>query len=206
MKLIQANEASEDDLRYLVRSVSVGKIFYARTGRNAWWSTWITRYSPGCFHTSLASAQSFCEKQRVQGTVFYIDEVPALTFHASERVLVAPEINTTKFLSRLDADRMVQILTVLPITTFTFYQVYLLLRPSSLAWQRGYPQRNSMLLHFGAGAQPPEVVNEKDTLLSYQSRSLGPAYKMVWGQRPFSMDRSELHGLVNIWQKEKNTP
>lgn len=200
MNLIPASEASEDDLRYLVRSVSVGKLFYAHTGRNAWWSTWVTQYSRGCFHTSLASAQSFCETQRVQGTVFYIDEIPALIFHAGDRILVAPEINTTKFLSRLDADRLAQITTVLPITTFTFRQVYLLFRPSSLAWQRGYPQRNSMLLHFGAGAQHPEVVNAADALRSYQSRSNGAAYRLGWRQRPFAIDRSVLHELVGIWQ------
>lgn len=197
MRLIPAAEAAEDELLHLVRSVRVGKVYYAHTGRNAWWSTWITRYSRGCFHTSLRAAQSYCEMRRVQGTVFYIDEVPALTFCSGDRVLVATEINTTAFLSRIDQDRVAHIFATLPVTTFTFKQIYLVFRPASLAWRQGYPQQNSMLVHFGVGEEAPEMVAHDDELQSYQSRSLGGGYRLIWTRRPFTVDRSELHSFAD---------
>ncbi len=140
MKLCPASQASTDDLRFMVRSVSVSKIYYVSTGRNAWWSTWATRYSPGCFHTTLASAKWFCESKRVQGTVFCIDELPVLAFHAPERALFAIEINTKHFLCKIDQELLTSVTTVFPVSTMTLQQMHYMFKLGSPLWPRVLPR------------------------------------------------------------------
>lgn len=57
---------------------SLRKIYYISHGRNAWNSTWVRKYKDGCLHTTLQSAKQAAEKWRVSGSVFYIEQVPAL--------------------------------------------------------------------------------------------------------------------------------
>src|SRR4051812_25147339 len=123
MQLAQLLEVPPDDFRARVCAVRVVKVFYVSTGRNAWWSTWVTRYSPGCMHGALESAKAFCEERRRQGTIFYIDELPSLAFVASECALVVSEINTEGFFDRFDAERFASITSVVPIITFSLDQV-----------------------------------------------------------------------------------
>ena len=67
-----------------------GKIYYAHDGRNAWHSTWVQRYFDGCMHTTLQSANEYCEGRRKSGSVFYINELPALwlTIYLGTYVLI----------------------------------------------------------------------------------------------------------------------
>ena len=140
MTLIAASSAELNDLRYMVRSIAVLKVYYVWAGRNAWWNTWSTRYSPGCFHRTLKDAKAFCEGLRVQGTVFYIDELPSLGFLARDRTLVVSEINTESFLRRFDTNRLTSITTALPVATMTLNQMRYLFRVESPLWPSNYPR------------------------------------------------------------------
>lgn len=77
-----------------VESISATLLYYVFSGRNAWHSTWITRYSVGCMHTSLELAKKFSEKRRTQGTVFNIKELPAVIFHSKNGCLAVTQINS----------------------------------------------------------------------------------------------------------------
>ena len=197
MKLCPVSQAPANDLRFMVRSVSVSKIYYVWTGRNAWWSTWATRYSPGCFHTTLASAKSFCESKRVQGTVFYIDELPVLAFHAPDRALFAVEINTEQFLSKINQDLLTSLTTVLPVSTMTLRQMNYIFRPESPLWPSTYPKSDSMLVTFGTGDPKPETVAIGDDLFSYKSYAQGANYLLGWERRPFTKSRTILHAVAS---------
>jgi hypothetical protein len=88
-----------------VQSVSSCKLYYAISGRNAWHSTWIQRYSNGCMHNCMRSAKDYCEKRRVQGTVFVIKELPALAIQTTKNgIILVTEINTISPLSRYSID------------------------------------------------------------------------------------------------------
>lgn len=77
-----------------ISSIKNGVVYYVYYGRNAWHSTWVSLYRDGAFHHSLSSAKIYCEKQRVQGSVFNIHELPAIVIKSKNRVSYITEINT----------------------------------------------------------------------------------------------------------------
>ncbi|MCX7197672.1 MAG: hypothetical protein NTW37_06700 [Proteobacteria bacterium] len=196
MELIDASHAQDDDLRYLVREVKPVKLHYVTSGRNAWWSTWITRYSPGCMHSTMDSAKQFCESQRVQGTVFYIDELPSIAFIADNRALVVSEINTDSFLKRIDVELLTTITTVFPVSTMTLRQMMYVFRPYSPLWPKDYPRLNSAIVSFSSAGDTMVELHTEEELFSYASSSVGPSYYLNWSTRRFQRDRSALHGIA----------
>lgn len=197
MSLIAATDADADDLRYMVRSIDIVKTYYVWTGRNAWWSTWSTRYSPGCFHRDLESAKTFCENQRIQGTVFYIDELPSLAILAPERTLVVSEINTNHFLARYDVKRLASITTALPVSSMTLKQFWYLFRIESALWPADYPKFNSAFVSFDKNPEPLEKIDKKQEVSSYSSNSTGPNYCLGWRSRPFEKNRTTLYAICD---------
>lgn len=198
MQLIAASHAQDDDLRYLVRDVKAVKLHYVTTGRNTWWSTWSTRYSPGCMHSTIDSAKAFCEARRVQGTVFYIDELPSIAFIAADnRALVVSEINTGSFLKRLDRKWLASLTTVFPVSTMTLRQITYVFRPESPLWPTDYPRRDSAILSFCSAPGTLAELSAKEELSSYASSSSGPRYYLGWSTRPFLKDRLALHGIAS---------
>jgi hypothetical protein len=77
-----------------VESITTSLLYYVITGRNAWHSTWITRYTENCLHASLEQAKEHVEKKRTQGTVFSIKELPAIIFRSTNGCLVVTQINS----------------------------------------------------------------------------------------------------------------
>jgi hypothetical protein len=82
-----------------VRRRGLAKLYYVHDGRNAWYTTWVQRYLDGCMHTTFDSAKDYAESLRVQGSVFYIYEKPALVIEADDVVLVITQINCTDVLA-----------------------------------------------------------------------------------------------------------
>jgi hypothetical protein len=81
-----------------VKDVFKCKLFYVYYGRNAWHSTWVTKYAEGSIHTSFESARIFVESKRVQGSVFYISELPGVVYQTEKGCVIITEINTKKVL------------------------------------------------------------------------------------------------------------
>lgn len=77
-----------------VESITASLLYYVFTGRNAWHSTWITRYTENCLHVSLELAKKHAETKRTQGTVFSIKELPAIIFRSSSGCLAVTQINS----------------------------------------------------------------------------------------------------------------
>ena len=59
-------------------STQIKKIYYLVTGRNAWHSTWVQHFYKRCISTDYRDLENDAEKRRGAGTVFYIEELPAL--------------------------------------------------------------------------------------------------------------------------------
>lgn len=195
MELIAASTAPDDNLRYWVRSINVVKLFYVTTGRNAWWNTWITRYSPGCMHSTIESAKDFCEKARVQGSVFYIEELPSIAFITPGGTLVVSEINTDDFLGRLDLKRLTEITTLFPVSCMSLQQMVYVFRAKSPLWPPTYSRVDSSIVTFYAGADGLSGITRDDNLLSFASRSGGPTRYLYWSSRPFLTARTTLHAI-----------
>ena len=62
----------------IITSISVKKIYYLVTGRNAWHSTWVQHFYKKCISTEIKELERDSVKRRKAGTVFYIEELPAL--------------------------------------------------------------------------------------------------------------------------------
>jgi hypothetical protein len=139
LTLTDASFVPLERLRYLVRSVGAVKLYYVTAGRNAWWGTWIKRYEPGCMHISFESARSFAEKRRVQGTVFYIVELPTIAIVGSKGALLISEINSQKFFSRFRNARLQKLADTIPVSTMTLNQFAHIFRPKSSIWAANYP-------------------------------------------------------------------
>ena len=100
MRFYSFGEKTFDKLaRSEVKDVSAGLLYYLFSGRNAWHSTWITRYAEGCMHGGLQAAKDTAEGKRTMGSVFYIAELPALIIKSAAGVLAATEINSERPLS-----------------------------------------------------------------------------------------------------------
>ena len=85
-----------------IKSVSVKKIYYLVTGRNAWHSTWVQHFYKKCISTEYRELENDAEKRRGAGTVFYIEELPALCLEVSAGCFVISEINTNSPLKNYD--------------------------------------------------------------------------------------------------------
>lgn len=104
-RLYDFDERQHEKLsRSKLRSVEACILYYLYNRRNAWHSTWSTRYTAGCMHTSLDSAKATAERQRTQGSVFYISEIPALLFRSAQGALAVTQINDTLPLKEYSPD------------------------------------------------------------------------------------------------------
>jgi hypothetical protein len=74
----------------------LGAVYFLTNGRNAWHSTWINRYGPRSISGRLSTVRQWAEQRRVQGSVFYIERMPALVLQADDLTLVGVEVNPSQ--------------------------------------------------------------------------------------------------------------
>lgn len=174
-----------------VKGISRGLIYYVHTGRNAWHSTWVTQYSPGCMHTTAESAKVYVEKLRTRGTVFYIKQLPCLVFRAKGVAVIVTEINSNNPLSGYSPDATVSEVAKGLIKIDGALNNYLKIGaplegvamsflPNSRFWNNRPSPKNSVII---LAANDPSVKVEKvksDKLLSYKSFSNGGGYYLGW--------------------------
>jgi hypothetical protein len=58
-------------------------VYFAGYGRNAWYSTWVEYYEKFGFFSDIDECKSWIEGQRVQGSVWSITQLPALSLSLS---------------------------------------------------------------------------------------------------------------------------
>ncbi len=76
-----------------IKNIEHGIIYFVHNGRNAWHSTWVQKYYPGCMHSTLEEAKEYCEERRTNGSVFYIIETPVIVACFNYGKLIAVQIN-----------------------------------------------------------------------------------------------------------------
>lgn len=81
--------------------VSISKIYFLYYGRNAWHSTWITRYQSGSIEGKITPLMILAENLRTQGSRFVITELNAITLQADKVTLVGTEINNAGYFSKM---------------------------------------------------------------------------------------------------------
>lgn len=166
-------------------SVSSIRLYYLHDGRNAWWSTWVQRYGQDCMFASMSMACEQAEHRRVQGSVFYILEVPALLFLGPGFNMAIAEINTDCPLGKV---------ITLPKTPY-MQDVFEALNPS----------RPNSVLRLSCSIDEMRLAQELEGNPSfdvYQSYSEGRYYRLGWSRR--GNDKVRVDGVSSICDKMKS--
>ena len=198
-----------------VRSISRGLIYYVHTGRNAWHSTWVTHYFPGCMHTTLQSAKEYAEKFRERGTVLYIKQLPCLIFRSNGVAIIITEINNRNPLSGYSADattdevaigskKIKEALNNYLKVGAPLEGVTLSFLPSSRFWShRPSPKNSVIVLATNDEAVSIEKV-KSDDLLSFKSFSNGGNYYLGWSSIKPHIKRSAVLALFRQAKPNKS--
>ncbi len=166
------------------------KIYYCLYGRNSWHSTWTQKYYKDCMHSDLESAKSFAELKRVQGSVFYIKELPALLFISGDTSIIVTQINELCPLRQYSAyalkenlDKETKKIESFKDNYLTFNSpmngVVLSFKFNSRFWKTSPPESNSiMVLYTTNKFEPIQLKTTK--LKAWKSFSVGSDYKLLW--------------------------
>jgi hypothetical protein len=191
-----------------VKEISCGAIYYAYTGRNAWHSTWITRYTNGCMHTTIESAKKYAERLRTRGTVFYIRQLPCLVIKSDDNQIIITEINSTNPLAgysenaisnhlpvghkKIDGARDNYLTIGSPINGLAMSFL-----PNSRFWVKRPSPRNSVIILSGK-----EIVTTIENIdptkqQAYQSFSNGGNYLLGWRSIEVNVQGEAILNLSN---------
>lgn len=204
--------------RSKLKSVQTCLLYYLFHGRNAWHSTWISQYSNGCMHTTLESAKASAERQRTQGSVFYIEELAAIAFSSARGVIIATQINTpTPLLGysphalsahpvgavRIRGSRDCYFERGAPMLGAA-----LSFNPESRFWEKRPPLHNSVTI---VASEDPRIDLKplpKSKLVSRRSWSSGGGYLLSWREivsRHDAVSPKHAHDTVNKFAIKAST-
>lgn len=196
-----------------LRGVEACLIYYCAYGRNAWHSTWTSRYTHDCMHPSFRSAQLFAEQSRKQGSVFYIQALPALKLKAEGRVFLITQINERKPLREYSADALRESPgeDVKPNDRRDNYLtsgaplngVLSSFSCNSRFWGNRQPQSNSVIVLIQKGQDSFSSFSQAELRL-WKSISVGVNYYMNWDSIKNEVDGSAILGLVDNAKIEEN--
>ena len=194
-----------------VKGISRGLIYYVHTGRNAWHSTWVTQYSPGCMHTTLSSAKEYAEKLRERGTVFYIKQLPCLVFRGIGCAVIITEINNNNPLSGYSPTATSNEVAVGSKKIEGALNNYLKIGaqlngiamsflPNSRFWNHRPSPRNSVVVLATKNEAVSVEKVKSDKLLSFKSFSNGGNYYLGWSSVEPHIKRT---AVLNLYRQAK---
>lgn len=172
--------------------VYVVKIFFWSRGRNAWYGTWVRNFYPGMsLHKTIEDAKEFSEKERKQGSVFYIDELPALIFEMEGGVgILVTQINTETPFSDLKFNEIGNYIK--KKSYLTFEDIENVFNAYSVYWKRTPSTENSLIKVYLYNVS--DFINlDRQRLKSFYSQSFGKNYLLDWYQ-----DKDYKVSIINI--------
>lgn len=150
-------------------------LYFKVKSRNAWNSTWITRYSSDSVFTNINSAINRCEIERGNGWVFCIREEPALRFITEKGSLFFFYINknhTNRYCGSLD-------LLIRSEKSYSLYDVYKCLNREFDNWgDICYSDNDICLMLMADRNYLPMPFNEY--CFQSISKSQGAEYRLKW--------------------------
>lgn len=180
-----------EDSNDVVSRIKTGILYFVFSGRNAWHSTWVQKYTDGCMHTNLQSAKNYVETKRVQGTVFNIIQLPCLIIESNDLKLYFTEINTSDPLSGYSP----QAVTNSPPQGYKLVDnfkdnylnnreqlcnIILSFNRNSRFWKVKPSANNSIQIFISQNISAYETENIPENLISYRSVSVGKKFKLSW--------------------------
>ena len=170
-------------------------VYLLLRGRNAWHTTWIRNYrGPAALYASLDEAKAAAEDQRVQGSVFYIRELPALSLLSEVGPVVLVEFHSDNCFGRWQPrspESLLQLGTPLGELMHS-------LGPSG-EWRPPVPSEHS----FVAGrAKFSTLVHlpARRPFVTRVSAYNGPRFYLRWLEVPNSTSRRGVNAIVKIFK------
>ncbi len=202
---IQMDTLSENP----IEKISHGVIYYVHSGRNAWHSTWIKRYTPGCMHTKLNSAKEYAEKIRNRGTVIYIKPLPCLVFSCKDFHFLVTEINSKNPLSGYSPDAISDNISYHFIKMENTLNNYLKIgaplhgaafsfMTNSIFWQIKPSPKDSIIMLTSTNSNAVSVNDEAPLDLAYKSHSNGGKYKLGWSKIDSDVKNNAILKLISM--------
>ncbi len=114
-------------------------LFHVSYGRNAWNSTWITRYRKGTLLASKAEARKYVEDNRTQGSAYRMTALPGWFLDFGTSKFLVTEINTNRPFGRLTEPKFAEI----GIERSSALEM---LEPSSPIWSGLSPRHDSVIV------------------------------------------------------------
>ena len=168
-------------------------VYLLSTGRNAWWTTWVERYTGStALYSSIEEAKAAAEEQRVQGTVFLIEQVPALAFLSSRGLIIASEFGVSQPFAQIDLKRLSISLVIgtsmgeLAIVTAVDSKFY---------WLGERRTGHTYVQAFAPTDTALEIFPEELRFQSWKSHAQGSGYFLGWSE--VSNNRT-VDGLLNV--------
>lgn len=199
-----------------LRGIRAVKIYYCFYGRNAWHSTWVQKYYIDCMHSNLDSAKRFAERNRVQGSVFYIEELPALLLDGGSYPVLVTQINERCPLREYSAKALREDVSIESEKIEGYRNNYLTFGSplngvilsfeyNSRFWKTQQPWKNSViLLYTETEFEPVELKTTK--LKAWKSSSLGKDYYLSWSPIKSRVSQSSVIRLFNQSGFNKKKP
>ena len=186
----------QDLMRAGLLGVKPVLLFVVTRGRNAWHSTWVRNYQgPASLVGSLRAAKALAEQQRVQGSVFYIREVPGLTLLTEEGPLGLVEFHSDNCFGKWDVDQGAEVLRLgAPIAS-----VLHALGPQGL-WNTPVPSRHSFI-SGSSGWHSLMKLPPRRPLKSWFSQSAGGNYMLNWLEHPSEYSRRGVNRIFRMFEK-----
>lgn len=190
-----------------IKTIEHGFIFFVHDGRNAWHSTWVQKYYPGCMHSTLDEAKKYCEKKRTNGSVFYITEIPVIIVCFRYGKLIATQLNTNMPFESyhpqndtIPGDGTRQEKRSMPST---IEEITTSLNTGCSHWKQ--PQQHNqpviLLWMFDPSAYITPVENRP--LIKYKSFSHGKKYLLGWSTLDKSINPTRIIEIVDSYELEQ---
>ncbi len=173
--------------------------YHVSTTRNAWWST--TLHLGGLNFSNLLSAQDHCEAERIQGTYFRIFEIPALAICGEKHALVVTQVNADDILKSFDVDKLDSLNALLPVSSLTLAQVFLIFTKNSSYWPESLRSEYSVLVHNCDDLKALCNCDSGTRWVNRMSRPEGSGKKLAWIEHESRVSSKYVLALSNHLQQ-----
>lgn len=166
------------------------------SGRNAWHSTWITRYRKNiAFYSSLPAAKAQAEVLRRQGSVFYIRQVPVLMMRTTHGAVIQAEFHSRTCFGKWNTAAGGDLLRIgTPVSLLLSG-----LGPDSALWR---PPKISQYSFVTVVPQWDDIpaLSKVGSFKNWTSQGVGPKYQLHWTEGRQDYRRTGINTILRSFE------
>lgn len=171
----------ETDQKFLdseLKSLKCVTLYLLSTGRNAWHSTWSTRYQKSAaLFSTFEAARNTAETARNRGTTFKITQYPGLAFFSLEGVVALVEFHSNPTFGKLKQEFIYEYLSIgTPIRD----AIAPFVKVDKQFWNPPFPSQDSFVNLKSDLAENLEPNLQPSYLKSWNSVASGSNYYLGW--------------------------